>query len=76
MLATKTFPQIKEFVKHGKTEGYVEIELCAIDRKNPVIKRKILADSNSSVWFINEAICKQADVSYYLLMCWTPHLIK
>ena len=42
----------------------MEIELCEIGKKNPVIKRKISADSNSSVWFINGSACKHADVSF------------
>ncbi len=42
----------------------MEIELCETRKagKNPVIKRKISADFNSSTWFINGVVCKQADV--------------
>jgi len=57
--------QIKEFVKHGKKDGYVEIELYEPNtaRGNPVIRRKISALDESSVWYINDAVVRQADVS-------------
>ena len=56
-------------MKHGKREGFVEIELCETKggAKNPVIRRKISADDNSSTWFINGVVVKQADVSYMYL---------
>ena len=56
-------------MKHGKREGFVEIELCETKggAKNPVVKRKISADDNSSLWFINGVVAKQADVSYHSL---------
>ena len=55
-------------MKHGKRDGFVEIELCETRKagKNPVIKRKISADQNSSTWFINGVVCKQADVREHL----------
>ncbi len=46
--------QLKDFVKHGKDSGFVEITLY--DDKaptHPVIRRSLSATSNSSEWTIN-----------------------
>jgi len=45
--------EIKDFIKHGKMEGFVEIELYDPRGKNPIIRRHLNIRDNSSTWLIN-----------------------
>ncbi|KAI5778738.1 hypothetical protein EDC01DRAFT_723898 [Geopyxis carbonaria] len=45
---------VSEFVKHGAPEAEIEIELQGReDERNPVFRRKIFRENNSSSWWIN-----------------------
>lgn len=68
--------QLKDFVKHGKETGFVEITLC--DHKastHPVIRRTISASSNSSEWTINRRSVQEKEVCGCNHRYWT-HLFE
>jgi hypothetical protein len=44
--------EISDFVKHGESKAFIEIELQD-DGQNTIIKRKIDKASHTSVWWIN-----------------------
>ncbi|XP_065886406.1 structural maintenance of chromosomes protein 5-like isoform X2 [Dysidea avara] len=45
--------ELKDFVKYGKSEAFIEIELFNPSGHNPIIRRKIHCDNNSSTWILN-----------------------
>lgn len=46
-------PQLKDYVKHNKVEGWVEIELFNERGKNWAVRRLLNADTNSSSWMLD-----------------------
>ena len=61
--------QLKDFVKHGKERGFVEIELSDPEGVNPVIRRELNAYDNKSVWRLNGNTSSQNEVRNTFL-CW------
>lgn len=56
---------MKDFVKHGKESGFVEITLYDDHApKHPIIRRTLNATSNSSEWTINRKSALEKDVRY------------
>ncbi|XP_065886408.1 structural maintenance of chromosomes protein 5-like isoform X2 [Dysidea avara] len=45
--------ELKDFVKYGRSEAFIEIELFNPCEHNPVIRRQIHCDNNSSTWILN-----------------------
>lgn len=69
-------PQIKDFVKHGKEEGYVELQLHNDRGRNPVIKRMMKMKDNSSTWLLNGKQVLLKEVGYDSIQSSTPFLVS
>ncbi|XP_065886413.1 structural maintenance of chromosomes protein 5-like isoform X2 [Dysidea avara] len=54
--------ELKDFVKYGKSEAFIEIELFNPSGHNPVIQRQIHCDNNSSTWILNGKSCQLKEV--------------
>lgn len=73
-------PQLKDYVKHNKVEGWVEIELFNERGKNWAVRRLLNADTNSSSWMLDGKEILKKKVSIFttyvhVLVCApTPHL--
>ena len=54
---------MKYFVKHGKKNGYVEIELYSGDSNKPItVRRSISSEHNRSEWVLNGRSAKEQQV--------------
>lgn len=74
-----SLPQLKDYVKHNKVEGWVEIELFNERGKNWAVRRLLNADTNSSSWMLDgkEVLKKKVSIftTYvHVFVCApTPH---
>ena len=64
-------PQLKDYVKHNKVEGWVEIELFNERGKNWAVRRLLNADTNSSSWMLDgkEVLKKKASIHVFSTSC-------
>lgn len=56
--------QLKDFIKHGKTLGWVEIELYNKHGRNWVIRRVLNNMSSSHMWMLNGKEALKKEVSF------------
>ena len=62
---THTHTQLKDFVKHNKVEGWVEVELFNSRGKNWVVRRLLSTDANTSSWMLNGKEVLKKEVGLY-----------
>ena len=62
--------QIKQFVKHGKRSGYVELDLFNGESARPItIRRSISAENNRSEWTLNGVSAREQQASGPVTHC-------